>query len=88
MHLGDEELVPWVLHKLARHGWWGAKHTSIDNVPKGAPKHAWSRIKETVKLLIKEGYIIPKPTGYGLEISLNFNKKEEIFRIIEEWKKD
>lgn len=28
--LGDDEIIPWILDKFARHGWWGAKHTNID----------------------------------------------------------
>ena len=86
MHLGDEEIVPWILDKLARHGWWKAKHTSFDNVPKGAPKHMRGKIKKALELLIKEGLIIAKPTAYGLEVSLNFERKDEIFEIIEKWK--
>ncbi len=86
MTLGDKELVPWILDKFARHGWWKARHTSFDNIPKGAPMHLRGKIKEAAKQLIKEGLLIPKPTGYGLEVSLNFQRKEEIFAIIEKWK--
>ena len=44
------------------------------------------KIKEIAEQLIKEGFLLKKPTGYGLEVSLNFSKKEEIFAIIETWK--
>jgi hypothetical protein len=84
--LGDDDIVPWVLDKLARHGVWKAKHTSIDNIPKGAPQHMRDRIKEAVRRLIKDNFILQKPTGYGLEVSLNFDRKNEIFDIIEKWK--
>lgn len=84
--LKDDELVPWILDKLSRHGIWGARHTSFDNVPKGTPAHLRGKIKEVAEDLIKQGLIIPKPTGYGLEISLNFSRKEEIFGLIESWK--
>ena len=84
--LGDVELMPWILDKLARHGMWNEKHTSIDNVPKGAPQHMRGRIKEVLKQLIRDGLIIQKPTSYGMEISLNFDRKNDIFDIIEAWK--
>lgn len=84
--LRDDELEGWILDKLARHGWWKAKHTSFDNIPKGAPDHMRGKIREAAEHLIKKGLIIQKPTGYGLEISLNFERKTEIFDIIERWK--
>ena len=86
MHLGDVEIVPWILDKLARHGMWKAKHTSFDNIPKGAPKHLRGKIKEAAEQLIKDGFIISKRTSYDLEVSLNFERKDEIFEIIEKWK--
>ena len=84
--LGDEELIPWILDKFARHGWWKARHTSFDNIAKGAPKHLRGRIKEAAEQLIKDGFLLQKPTSYGLEVSLNFERKDEIFDIIERWK--
>jgi len=84
--LGEGDIIPWILDTLARHGVWGAKHTSFDNIPKGAPQHMRGGIKEAAEQLIKDGYLIQKPTGYGLEVSLNFSRKNEIFDIIEAWK--
>jgi hypothetical protein len=84
--LTEGDLIPWILDKLARHGLWAAKHTSFDNIPKGAPQHMRGKIKEAAEQLIKDGYLIQKPTGYGLEVSLNFSRKNEIFDIIEAWK--
>ena len=84
--LVDEDIIPWLLDKLVRHGWWEARHTSFDNVPKGAPPHMHGKIKNVAEDLIKQGFIRKKPTGYGVEISLNIAKKDEIFDIIEHWK--
>ena len=39
MILAEEDILPWILDKFARHGWWNEKHTNYDNVPKGAPPH-------------------------------------------------
>ena len=85
-NLTDAELIPWILDKFARHGWWRAKHTSFDNIAKGTPQHMRGKIKEAAEYLIKTGLLIRKPTSYGLEVSLNFERKDEIFEIIEKWK--
>ena len=39
-------------------------------------------MKKALKKLIREGYIIPKPTSYGLEVSLNPRMIEEIRKIL------
>ena len=72
-----------ILEKLYKNRHVGRRHTSEDNVIKGFPKHVRGDIKKTLKLLIKEGYIISKPTSYGLEVSLNPRAIEEIRRICE-----
>ena len=35
-------------------------------------------IKEAAKALIQEGILIPKPTAYGLHVSLNSRKRADI----------
>jgi len=77
-----EEVAKKILAKLYRHGYIGERHTAIDNVPKGFPKHLHGEVKKATKNLIKKGFIIAKPTRYGLQVSLNPRKKAEIERII------
>jgi len=72
-----------VLEKLFNHRYIGERHTSIDNVPKGFPKHEYKRVRKAVKKLIKEGLIIVKPTSYGIQVSLNPAKIDKIREIIE-----
>jgi len=60
------------------------KHTSFDNLPKGFPTHLRGQVKEAAELLLKEGLLLSKPTSYGLEVSLNHERIEEIEKIIEE----
>ncbi|MBI5158666.1 hypothetical protein HY992_00955 [Candidatus Micrarchaeota archaeon] len=84
--LKDSDFVPWILDKFVRHGWWNAKHTSFDNISKGAPKHLKDKIVRAGESLIKDGLLVRKPTSYGLEVRLNFERKNEIFSIIEKWK--
>jgi hypothetical protein len=72
-----------ILAKMYRHGYIGGKHTSEDNIPKGLPKHVHGEVKKTLKNLIRQGYIIPKITSYGLELSLNSARIGEIRQILE-----
>jgi SOS-response transcriptional repressor LexA len=72
-----------VLEKLYKLRYIGGRHTSIKNVMKGFPKHAKKDIRKAVKALIREGYILSKPTSYGLEISLNPRMIAEIRRILD-----
>lgn len=49
---------------------------------KGLPKHVRGEAKKALKSLIKKGYILPKPTSYGLQVSLNPRMIGEIQRIL------
>ncbi|MEE8168841.1 MAG: hypothetical protein V3T58_08235 [Candidatus Hydrothermarchaeales archaeon] len=72
-----------ILEKLYKLRYVGGRHTSESNVPKGFPKHARGDIKKALKALIREGYILPKPTSYGLEVSLNPRLIAEIRKMLE-----
>ncbi len=72
-----------ILGKLYRHRYIGGRHTSIDNVPKGFPKGETRNIEKALKSLVKEDYILQKPTSYGTEICLNPRKIKEIRKIID-----
>ncbi|MDD5148015.1 MAG: hypothetical protein PHH08_00955 [Candidatus ainarchaeum sp.] len=67
---------------MVRHNWWGGKHTAFDNIPKGFPKELWKDVKNELEQLVREGFVVKKPTGYGLHVSLNVGKKAEIEKII------
>ncbi len=86
--ISDEELKARILHKLARHRMWGGKHTSFENLAKSfnvrhLGKEGYRRIDKIGKELINEGFLLSKPTSYGLEVSLNPNFKGEIIETIE-----
>ena len=72
-----------ILRKLFRRRVIGGKHTAIEHLTKGLPKHIAGEAKNAVNELIKEGLILSKPTSYGLQVSLNPEKIDEISRIIE-----
>ncbi len=83
----DDEIKARILLKLAKRGKWGGAHTSFDNIQKGwnerdLGKHGTKRVQENTKDLIRGGFILSKPTHYGLEISLNPRKSSEIEYII------
>ncbi len=78
--LSDETIKNHIIFKLHWKRYWGGKHTALESVKKGIPKHLGGRYLDMVKGLIKEGFILSKPTSYGLQISLNPNKREEIIR--------
>nr|WP_304764982.1 hypothetical protein [Candidatus Burarchaeum sp.] len=83
--VSDEELAATIMHRLARKHKWGHSHTSIDNLSKGVPSHFKGRLKEIAGQLVKQQFLIPKPTGYGLEVSLNPAKGEEIKAIVRKY---
>lgn len=83
--VSDDELKAMLLHKLAKKRKWGESHTAFENVAKGVPPHLKGKLKDLTKELMKEGFIVPKPTNYGLQISLNVERSEEIKSIIRKY---
>ena len=73
-----------ILRKLYRHRIIGGKHTAVEHLTKGLPRHLTGDAKEAVNELIKEGLILPKSTSYGLQVSLNPRKINLNKRIITE----
>ena len=80
-----KEIKRFILRKLVRHRIWMHKHTSIHNLPKGLPDYLRNRkgVKKSIEELLKQEFLLSKPTNYGLEVSLNIKKKKEIERFIE-----
>lgn len=76
-----------ILEKMARHRFWGRRHTSIDNIPKGFKPHIKNQILHELKRLIQEGLVLAKPTSYGLEVSLNPREKARIELEMDELEK-
>ena len=80
----EEEITKILLRKLVYLGKWGGAHTSIDNLPKGFPKHFRGEVKVVAQHLIKKNFLLAKPTSYGIEVSLNTEKKKEIEELTRE----
>ncbi|RLI27748.1 hypothetical protein DRO58_03645 [Candidatus Bathyarchaeota archaeon] len=71
-----------ILEKMFYDRLIGARHTSADNIPKGFPKHLRGEARKALRSLIRKGLVVAKPTSYGLEVSLNPKRLEEIIEII------
>ena len=80
MQLDDLKLT--ILERLYRAGMIGGRHTAIESSVRGLPKHLKGDAMKAVRDLIKEGLIVPKPTSYGVQISLNPNKIKQIRALI------
>ena len=78
----EEEIRKTLLRRLLADRIIGGRHTAIENLPKGFPKHLRGQVKDVVKDLFKEGLLLKKPTSYGLQVSLNPNRLAEIDRIV------
>jgi len=72
-----------ILRKLFRRRVIGGKHTAFEHVISGIPSNLAGDAKSVADNLIKEGLILTKPTSYGLQISLNPERLDEIIKIIE-----
>jgi len=44
-----------------------------------------ARVEKLTKQLIREGLIVPKPTGYGMQVSLNPRQNEVIIVIMKKF---
>lgn len=83
----DEEIKSHILFKLHWKKYWGGRHTALESVKKGIPKHLGGRYVDMAKELIKERLLLSKPTSYGLQISLNPKLREEIIEKAERFVK-
>jgi len=77
------EIRKYIIKKLYRRGCWHEKHTAFENAYSGVPSHLRGEAKKEVKELIKEGILLEKATCYGLQISLNPEKRKEIMQYLD-----
>ena len=71
-----------ILEKLLRHEYIGGRHTAFESVSRGFPKHLVGEVRRAAKELVKMNLIMQKITSYGLQVSLNPRKMEQIEKII------
>lgn len=79
-----EEIKKRIIIKLVRWKKWGGAHT--ENILKGLPSHLIGEksIKQALKELEKEEWIIPAKKTGEIHYSLNPRKAEEILKYFEE----
>ncbi len=83
MEFSDEDKIKaTILYHLRRKRIIGAKHTHFDTLKAGFPSHSGKDIKKIAEQLIRQGYLIKKPTSYGLQVSLNKEKINEVEEFI------
>lgn len=78
----ENKIKATILYHLRRKRVIGGVHTHFDTLRRGFPSHLGKDINKIAKELIKKGWILTKPTSYGLQVSLNKNKLKEIEEFI------
>jgi hypothetical protein len=83
MEFSDEENIKaTLLYHLRRRKVIGGVHTPFDTITRGFPSHQGKKVKKVAEELVKHGYLITKPASYGLQVSLNKDKLQEIEAFI------
>lgn len=82
MEIDDEKVKATILYNLRRKKVIGGVHTPFDTLKRGFPSHLGKDIKKIARQLIKEGFLVAKPTSYGLQVSLNKERIREIEEFI------
>jgi len=87
LDLVDEEIMARIIYKLYRRGNWGDSHTSFENLKKGfnqrdLGKRGLKRVDKIGEQMIKSGLLHSKQTRYGLEVSLQYTRKETLVGIL------
>jgi len=83
MKFDDEDKIKaTILYHLRRKKVIGGVHTHFDTLKKGFPSHLGKDVNKIAKQLIKHGWIMTKPSSYGLQVFLNKDKLKEIDEFI------
>lgn len=85
--LSDDQIKATILFKLHKRGNWGGSHTAFESLKKGFKdnelgKGGLKRVEKMAKELMRAGLIIPKPTSYGLQVSLNSRQNQPIITMM------
>ena len=78
----NDKIKATILYHLRRKKVIGGVHTPFDTLRKGFPSHLGKDITKIAKELIKQGYLLTKPTNQGLHVSLNKENLKEIEEFI------
>ena len=78
----EDKIKATILYHLRRKKVIGGVHTHFDTLKRGFPSHLGKDVKKIAEELIKDGFLIVKPTSYGLQVSLNKVRLVEIEAFI------
>jgi hypothetical protein len=74
-HIEEVRLAKgFIMYKLKHLGYTSGEHTSIDNLPKSCPEELRPFIAEAIRELLQERHLLPKPTGYGKQVTMVMSK--------------
>lgn len=71
-----------LLFKLCRRRNWGQSHTAFDNLKKGFKPADHEQVLGAANDLLRQNFLIKKPTGYGLHVSLNPEKARAVKQLV------
>ena len=85
----DKVVAARLLFALARKRKWGESHTAYENMFRQFRSQPMGReglkyAENIAAMLIRGGLILRKPTHYGLQVSLNPRRAQEIKNLIKE----
>ncbi len=88
MNLSKLDIKARIIRKLVRWQRWGDVHT--ENILKGLPKHLVGDkvVRETLKELVKDEWLIPAKKTGEIHYSLNPKKASEILQFYEKYCKN
>lgn len=78
----EDKIKATILYHLRRKKVIGNVHTHFDTLKRGFPSHLGKDVKNLAKELIKQGLISIKPAPYGLQVSLNKDRINDIDEFI------
>lgn len=67
-----------IIYKLWRNRCFGKGHMLIDNLTDGFPTNIQDKIAESVKELIRKGFLVRKSSKHGQAVFINLNMKKQI----------
>ena len=87
--MDNEEIRARLLFSLARRRNWGESHTAYEHIfrqfrSESLGKAGQKNVKNIAEDMVREGYILKKPTHYGLQVSLNPKRSQEIKKVIKD----
>ncbi len=74
----------YVIDYLSRKRYFGAHQTLSENIPKGKPQDHKKIIINAINNLANKGLLITKKKHYGVHVSLNPHKTQEIRKYLQE----